>query len=239
MPKLDKATVASAGAVGIGELNEGGLHADLKARYAGSEGLTEVPVESFVADVLLDEVIYEVQTGSFSGLRRKMAALLERRDVVLIHPIARRSTMVKLPRDAKSKTTRRKVPGEGRLAHILGELIYLPDLLNHPGFSVEVVITEEEQIRVWDDRKRRGLGGWRVHERRLLDVYETWRITSPADLLSLLEGQLPDQFTTRQLADLMDEPLHFGQKMAYCLRHAGYTEICDKQGNSLVYRLTN
>ena len=62
----------------IGVLNEGALHAALKAQYLGAEGQTEVSLGDFVADVLCDGVVYEIQTSSFSGLARKMRALAER-----------------------------------------------------------------------------------------------------------------------------------------------------------------
>ena len=52
----------------IGVLNEGALHAALKAQYLGAEGQAEVSLGDFVADVLCDGVVYEIQTSSFSGL---------------------------------------------------------------------------------------------------------------------------------------------------------------------------
>ena len=81
----------------IGILNEGPLHAALKAMYAANGGAEEVKVESFVADAVRNGVMYEIQTGSFSGLSRKMTALAETGPVVLIHPIALNKTIVKQP----------------------------------------------------------------------------------------------------------------------------------------------
>ena len=54
----------------IGTLNEGPLHAALKATYVANGGDAEVAIEGFVADAVRGGVIYEVQTGSFSGLTR-------------------------------------------------------------------------------------------------------------------------------------------------------------------------
>ena len=61
---------------GIGTLNEGHLHASLKHLYAGENGQLEVPFGKFVADVVRDGVIYEIQTSSFSGLGRKIIVLV-------------------------------------------------------------------------------------------------------------------------------------------------------------------
>ena len=59
----------------IGTLNEGALHAALKRHYGGAEAQFEVPFSGYVADVVRDDTIFEIQTSSFSGLERKMRAL--------------------------------------------------------------------------------------------------------------------------------------------------------------------
>lgn len=221
----------------IGILNEGPLHAALKATYAANGGAEEVSVNGFVADAVRGGIIYEVQTGSFSGLKRKMTALIEDQPVVLIHPIAMNTTIIKEPKDEGDKVVRRKSPKHGRLIHIVNELVYLPELLNHPNFSVEVVLTEEEELRRYDPNKRRRRGGWRVHQRRLLNIAGGVRITEMSDLLNFLEGELAQPFTTQTLAEALGEPRHIAQKMAYCLRHSGAAEVCGKEGNALQYRL--
>ena len=220
----------------IGILNEGPLHAALKAAYVANGGQAEVPVQTFVADAVRNGVMYEIQTGSFSGLGRKMASLAEVGPVVLVHPIAKDKTIVKQPKDEDGKVEVRKSPKHGRLVHIVNELVYLPKMLNHPNFSVEAVLTEEEEIRRYDPRKNRRRGGWGVQERRLLNISEGLRINAMTDLYDFLQADLSEPFGTRELATALGQPLHIAQKMAYCLRHAGVTEISGKQGNALLYR---
>ncbi len=232
-------TTAARTSNGIGELNEGPLHAALKATYAANGGATEVTVDNFVADAVRNGIVYEIQTGSFSGLGRKLLSLLDHsgvREVVLVHPIAQTSTIVKVPDQAGAKIQRRKSPKHGRLMDIVSELVYIPTLLNRDNFSVEVVLTVEEEIRTYDPRKNRRRGGWRVRERRLLEIVDGMRLSSMEDLWQLLPGALQEPFSTRDLADVLQAPLATAQQMAYCLRHAGVTEITGKQGNSLLYR---
>jgi hypothetical protein len=109
-------------------------------------------------------------------------------------------------------------------------------MLNHENFSVEVVLTEEREIRRYDPRKNRRRGGWGVQERRLLSISEGLRINAMTELYEFLQSDLEEPFGTRELADALGQPLHIAQKMAYCLRHAGVTEIAGKQGNALQYR---
>ena len=125
----------------IGILNEGPLHAALKATYAANGGSAEVQVEQFVADAVRNGTMYEVQTGSFSGLGRKMRALAEVGPVVLVHPIARKKLIIKRS-DEGTCGKPRTSPIHGSLVHIVNELVYLPQMLYHPNFSVELVLTE-------------------------------------------------------------------------------------------------
>ena len=220
----------------IGELNEGPLHAALKAIYSANGGEQEVPVETFVADAVRGGVMYEIQTGSFSGLGRKMRSLADVGPVVLVHPIPASTVIVKEPAEPDGVVSRRRSPKKGALVHIVNELVYMPSMLNHDNFSVEVVLTVEEELRRYDPRKRRGRGGWRVLQRRLMELGEGVRLTRMSDLYQFLVDELAEPFGTRELADALRQPLYIGQKMAYCLREAGVTEIVGKKGNALQYR---
>ena len=220
----------------IGMLNEGALHAALKEDYLGKTGLAEVPFGGFVADVVRDGVIYEVQTSSFSGLARKMSVLADLSPVVLVHPIPQSKHLVRVQDTETGEFTRRRSPKRGAIVHILRELVYLPEMLKHPNFAVEVVLTEEEEMQTFDPKARRGRGGWRRKGRHLISVLERLRINGPEDLWVFVSGELPEVFTTQHLAQAMQQPKQLGQQLAYCLRHLGVIEVCGKTGNALNYR---
>lgn len=222
---------------GIGTLNEGPLHQALKALYLDADGEEEVGVGSFVADVRgADAVLYEIQTGGFAPLKRKLATLLESHEVVLVHPIAAVRYIVKLPEGEDEQATRRRSPKKGALANIAEELVSIPHLLEHPNFQLEVVLIEEDEVRVYDPGRVRRRGGWRVVSRQLTRVVDRHRIVGPEDLFSLVPGPLPEDFTTRDLAEAMGQPRWLAQKLAYCLRESGAVELCGKSGNALRYR---
>ena len=52
----------------IGTLNEGSLHAALKQVYAEPGDTFEVPLDRFVIDISRDELLIEIQTGSFAAM---------------------------------------------------------------------------------------------------------------------------------------------------------------------------
>jgi hypothetical protein len=220
----------------IGILNEGALHAALKQDYLGDNGRAEVPFGGFVADVVRDGVIYEVQTSSFSGLGRKMQSLADLSPVVLIHPIAKAKYLLRIQDVDTGEFTRRRSPKHGALVHILRELVYLPSLLSHPNFAVEVVLTEEEEVQTYDPKARRGRGGWRRKGRHLLSIVERYRLHCADELWAFAEQELPEEFTTNDLALSMGQPKALAQQLAYCLRHMQAIEVCGKTGNALNYR---
>ncbi|MCK5246851.1 hypothetical protein KAR02_08120, partial [Candidatus Bipolaricaulota bacterium] len=70
----------------IGTLNEKPLHASLKAWVAESGDQFEVRIGRFVADIVRDSLIIEIQTGSTFPLKRKLHALLKHHAVHLVIP---------------------------------------------------------------------------------------------------------------------------------------------------------
>ena len=218
----------------IGQLNERSLHRALKERYAVPGSATEQAVGGFVADVVIGERIIEVHTGTFRSLRRKLPRLLDRFEVTLVYPVARDRYIVKVPEDPDMPATRRKSPKHDNVFLVFAALVSIPALLEHPNLTLDVVMIVEEVVRVVDTTRRRR--PWLCVDRRLVEVSETHHITSTADLFAMLEADLSESFTSRDLAGAMRSSRRLGQQAAFCLRKAGVSEVCGKQGNTLVYR---
>jgi hypothetical protein len=221
--------------MGIGSLNESPLHQALKALYATESSVQEVAIGAYVADVLHpDQVIYEIQTSGFGRLRRKLGALLESHRIVVVHPVVTTRFIHKLTDDPDAVPRARRSPKRGRTADLLGQLVSLPELLDHPNFELEVVLIELDEFRRMA-RRRRG-EGWIVAQRRLRAVVGRERFATPDDLFRLLVTQLVEPFSTAELAVAMDATRSIAQKLAYCLRACGRIEPCGKRGNSILYR---
>ncbi len=133
-----------------------------------------------------------------------------------------------------SPISRRKSPKRGRVEHLFLELVSFPELATRPNFSVEVLLTREEEV--WQDDKR---GSWRrkgrsIADRRLVGIVASILLESPSDFLALLPPDLPNPFTTLDLARALHQPRYVAQKMAYCLRAMGAVEVTGKQGYALL-----
>jgi len=73
----------------IGTLRERPLHASLKRWYARPGDRTEVAVAGYVIDLVRDDLLIEIQTRGFSGMRPKVVSLLDRgHRLRIVHPIA-------------------------------------------------------------------------------------------------------------------------------------------------------
>jgi hypothetical protein len=218
----------------VGTLRERPLHAALKAWYAGEGDGIEVPVDGFVVDIVREDLLIEIQTRSFSSIKRKLTTLLETHRVRLVHPIAFEKWIVKPSVDGAAPS-RRKSPRRGSLQDLFAELVSFPSLVAHPRLSIDVVMIQADELWRYDGSRGWRRRGWVVEERRLVDVLEVISIDSPDDLVHLLPAELPNEFTTADLAAAMGSTRRLAQQTAYCLRHAGVTEVADKRGNALVY----
>ena len=217
--------------------NETALHAALKQVVAEPGARFEVEVSGYVVDVVqADGLLVEVQTGNFTAIRAKLGTLVRDHPVRLVYPIPARKWIIRRQADTLEPISRRRSPQKGSLCHLFYELVRIPRLLEQPNFTLEVVLTEEEEYRSFGQTRRRRRWRWLADERRLVKVVERHLFTGPADLAALLPSSLPDTFDTADLAAGLQTPRRLAQKMVYCLRELSCLEIAGKAGNTLLYR---
>lgn len=220
---------------GVGTLNEKSLHAQLKDWYRLPGDEFEVPLDGYIIDLVRGDQLIEIQTRNFSAMRTKLDRLTRDHPVRVVHPIAVTKWLNKLS-DPPGKP--RRSPKRGKVFDIFGEVVSLAHLVDRPNLSIEVVLIEEEEDRVFDEkRERRRRRGWVTYERRLVDVIGTHRFSSAGDYLNLLP-EMPDEFTTATIADLASVNRRSAQQAAYCLRKMGIISMVGKDGNAVIYRVT-
>lgn len=221
----------------IGTLREKPLHASLKQWYADSGDQIEEPVDGFVIDLVRDDLLIEVQTSGFSSMKQKVISLLDSgHSVRIVHSIPVDKWIVKVDADG-TILSRRRSPKHGTPTDVFAELVSFPDLLVHPNLEVDILLTTEEEYRRHTPDKAWRRKGWVVFERRLVEVVESCLLSNDKDLIRLLPDDLPETFTTANLAQELGRPLRAAQQMTYCLRKAGVISVVGKQGRSIEYRL--
>jgi hypothetical protein len=219
----------------IGTLNEGPLHASLKAWCAQPGDQAEMWVDGFVADLLRGTQVIEVQTASFASIRDKVRSIVADHPLRLVYPVAREKWIVKVDEDCRSQLSRRKSPKRGRVEEVFTELVSFPELLADPNFALEVLLIQEEEVRRHAPGRAWRRRGWVTHQRRLLQVVDSHLFDEPADMVQLVPGELGEPFTTADLAQAAGFGRRLAQKMAYCLRRMGALEVRGKAGRALLY----
>lgn len=221
----------------IGTLGEKSLHAAIKRWYAQPDDLLEIPVDGYHIDIVRPDplTLIEIQTRNFHAMKPKLTALLPHYTVHIVHPIAIERTITLIDADAQRQLSRRKSPKRGRVEEVFRELVRFPDLINHPNFTLEVLLIRDEEIRRDDGR-----GSWRrkkqsIEDRRLLEVVGGMMFTCAADVCALLPATLPETFTVSDLAKGLKLPQALAGKMAYSLREMGGIQLVGKQGRANVY----
>jgi hypothetical protein len=219
----------------INSSHEKSLHKALKEWYARPGDLVEVPVGDFVIDVVHGNLLIEIQTRNFSGIKDKLVTLVEHHPVRLVHPIAQEKWIVRMDAGGLTRLSRRKSPKRGRLEHLFDELVSFPQLIASPNFSLEILLIQEEEIRTNDGRGSWRRGGWSITAHRLIGVVGSVLLASAADFRALLPTGLPSPFTNQELADALGLPLRLAQKMTYCLRKMGILSVTGRRSKALLY----
>ena len=232
---LEVATSRHGETPAIGTLNEGALHAQLKDWYRRRGDRIEQLVDGFVIDLARDNLLVEIQTGSFAPLRRKLDLLTQRHRVRLVAPVPLVRTIIRLSDEGEVLSTRRS-PRRGRAEDIFNRLVSIPSLLCRSRFELELILTHQEELRVYRQGRAFRRHGWVVIGRRLVSVERCLRIASPCDAADLLPPGLPLLFDTADLAKAAGIERRLAQQMTYCLRAMGVLDTAGKRGNALIHR---
>ena len=222
----------------IGTLNEGALHAQLKNWYQRPGDRIERVVDGFVVDLVRGGLLVEIQTGSFGPLRHKLEKLTRQHPVRLVAPLPLVRRIIRLSDEGELLSARRS-PRRGRVEDIFNRLVSIPSLLCRSHFELELLLTHQDELRVYRHGKAFRRHGWVVSSRRLVSVEQCRRITSPDDAARLLPPGLPERFDTAQLAEAAAIERRLAQQMTYCLRALGVLQTTGKRGNAIVHRRTN
>jgi hypothetical protein len=220
---------------GIGTLQETSLHASLKDWYAQPGDVLEVKVDGYIIDIVREDLLIEIQTRNFSALKRKLTRLVEQHPVRLVYPLTREKWILYEESPEGQELRRRKSPRHADLPDLFVELVRLPELAAHKNFSLEVLLTHEQEIRRKDERGSWRRKGWSICDRKLVEVVGRHVFISLADYAALLPAGLPDTFTSADLARALGKPRYLAQKMVYCLRKMDILSITGKTGNFLLY----
>lgn len=192
---LDKVLHETKHQNGIGTLSEKTIHAVLKEYYSTYESQQEQKVNSYVADILIDSHIIEIQTRNFNTLRRKLDAFLSDYEVTIIYPVAHTKWLRWINEDTGEISAKRKSPKTGTKYQVFKELYKIKTYLNHPNLHLRIVLLDVEEYRLlngWSEDKKKGSTR---NDGIPVALYDEIKIERLNDYINLLPMDLPNTFT--------------------------------------------
>jgi hypothetical protein len=216
-------------------LNENTIHNQLKTAFSKAGDMIEQEIDGYVIDIVRKKTLIEIQTKNFLKMKPKIKKLLKKYKLKLVHNIPSIKWLVTVDEE-NNIITKRKSTKKGSFYHIFDELIYLTDIVCEPKFSLEILLTEEEEIRTND-----GKGSWRrkgvsIKDRNLISIIETKKMNKIDDYMKILPPEIKEPFSTKDISKELKIKVVLARKVVYFLKKIEVIRCTGKSGNLLLYK---
>ena len=196
---------------------------------------------SYVADIVGEHGVIEIQTRGVAHLKPKLSELLEAAPVTVVHPVILRKRIVNLDGDTGEVTSVRFSPKRGSLYTAMRELYALKPLLPQQRLTVRLPLLEADEIRSFGVRtrrrkKQRTRQGEYVSDLLPTDIVDEIILAQPSDYEIFLPGHLSGSFGAAELAEAAATDLPAARRVLNLLTFLGLTEAIGKDGRRTVYR---
>lgn len=227
--------------MGIGTYGEKYMHLILKRFFCEDPDCHEVGIGDFFADAMVDDTIYEIQTGSFYPLKKKLTYYLTREDkrVVIVCPVvvSKRLFWVDPVTGAIDGKPRRVTQGRAHM-RVLREIYWLAELLDFHRVTLRLVMLSVDEYKKLDgfgaDKKKKASKIERI-PRELLDIVDITDVDGVARTF-LPEG-LPEVFTAAEFSALTGAKRLALSADLKALEVLGIIGREGKRGRAVLYRL--
>lgn len=219
----------------IGTLNEHTLHLALKNYFEPDPAFHEQKYKGFVADVKRGEEIIEIETRSFSNVKRKLEAFLSDCRVTVVYPVAEEKWIVLLNPVTGEVGPKRKSPKKGRPCDVFYEMYKLRPFLKNENLAFRLVKMQLVEYK----RKEPGRRGRKstVREERIpVGISGTLDIRCPKDYEKLVDSIPEGEFTAAQFAGANKMKPRYAWSALQVLLTVGVLAPAGKRGRALLYR---
>lgn len=146
----------------IGTYGEKRLHRILKAFVSEREETWEISVGKYVADVLCEGHITEIQTGSLRPLAKKIEYYLRKSEysVTVLLPVITEKTILRIDRETGEIIYTRRSPKKKKERDVLPELYWLGEAFRDPRLEVRLLFIRAEEHRFSERMRYRKQGAY-------------------------------------------------------------------------------
>ena len=221
---------------GIGTLGEKSLHAVLKAYYEPFGALHEQKLGRYVADILNEEGVTEIQTRNLGKMRDKLRAFTAVTQMTVIHPVVRTKWLSWVDPETGETSPKRKSPKKGTLYDAFWELMFLRELLPNENLTICLPLLDMEETRYlngWSRDKKRGSS--RMDRFPTALVSETVLHTRE-DWLVFVPDALAQSFTKKEFAAAAGQRTECAGWCIAVLEAVGVLVRDGKRGREYLYR---
>lgn len=219
---------------GIGTLSEKPLHRIIKSYIEPDRILHEVELCGCVVDVFNGEEVFEIQTGGFYPLKKKLERLLPEYKVTVVRPVIAEKRLIWINKESGETTDPKKSPRKERLTDILPELTRLGDLFPHPNLGIKLIFVSADEFKYLDgygESKKRGATKVMRLPRELISETEI----STAEDISAMLPELPSPFRASELQSALRLRGRRGFFVLRLLMRLGVVERVGKEKNTYLY----
>ncbi|MCM1579266.1 MAG: hypothetical protein NC078_10755 [Ruminococcus sp.] len=222
---------------GIGTMGESSVHAVLKNYFEPYQDSQELKIGGFVADIVGEDGIIEIQTGHFSALKGKLAAFLPAAAVTVVYPVYVKKRIVTVDGEGvlgKPRTS----PLKESPYEIFREIFPIAEFLTNPSLRFAVMSLECEEYRIDPQligKKKNRRGRLSVMDRMPTALVSEIRINSPEDWKQLIPCLYEKDFTAADLAEKAHIPLPTAQMAVSALFRGKVLARTGKRGRAYTY----
>ena len=215
----------------IGTLNEKAIHNTLKCYYC-DEADQEAKIGGFYADGAGENGIFEIQSGNFGYLAKKLPKMLQTSHVTVVYPyekVTHNYSVNEKTGEIMSVTKRT----DNSFSKLFLELYRIKAFLTNPNLTIRIAFIEIDKKTYYKDERRirrRGMKKEKYPTALLREI----RLERPEDYRVFLPEELPERFTRSDLAKLC-RPTD-ASLMLSVLEFTGVITRCGKRGNSILYK---
>lgn len=222
---------------GIGTLSEKTVHAVLKNYYAPDEGMHEIPIANYVADIYTGTEIIEIQTRQFNKMRAKLEVFLPLYPVTIVYPIPRDKWLIWIDQESGELSNRRKSPAHGTVYQVFPELYKIKMFLKDPHLKLRLVLMDVEEYRLLNGWSRDRKKGSTRYDRVPLRIAEESEINCLQDYMQFIPCGIPEYFTVKTFAASARIRPQLAQVAINLLYYTGTVKRVGKEGRAWLYQV--
>lgn len=226
----------------IGILGEKSLHAALKWYFEPHSECHEIKIGDFVADIVGERGIIEIQTRSFAKMAKKLTQFLELSRVTVVYPIIVNKRLICIDDATGAVTSKRMSSKKGRVFDVFDELYAIRPLLGHENLTICLLLINADEYRIYGGERekrrkpQRTAKGYFRSDRFPTELLDEIYLSRSEDFAALLPTTLPEEFTAADLAREARLDSFSAGSALKTLREMGACEIIGKRNRAALYK---